>query len=82
MPQPKYKRSISAPEWLFALADKRQAMLRYENFSEYIQALLIADTHGVRPHQRLSFIVGPEQWRWARKTGTKKGTRSGKHSGK
>lgn len=37
------KRSVSAPEELFAQADARQQQLGYSKFSDYIQALIRAD---------------------------------------
>lgn len=46
------KRSISAPKDLFAKADARKALLGYSTFSDYIQALLHADTFGGGAHLR------------------------------
>lgn len=38
------KRSVSGPEELFKKADARAAELGYTKFSEYVQALIRADT--------------------------------------
>lgn len=48
------KRSVSAPEQLFALADARKAQLGYSTFSDYIQALMRADALGGGDHLRES----------------------------
>lgn len=48
------KRSISAPAVLFAKADARKEQLGYSTFSDYIQALLRADTLGGGDHLRES----------------------------
>lgn len=46
------KRSISAPDTLFAQADVRKAQLGYSTFSDYIQALIRADAVGGGAHLR------------------------------
>lgn len=46
------KRSISAPGSLFAKADVRKEQLGYSTFSDYIQALLRADSLGGGDHLR------------------------------
>jgi hypothetical protein len=51
------KRSISGPDYLFAMADKRCEELHYNKFSDYIQELIQADIAGRQPHQgRLSSV--------------------------
>lgn len=46
------KRSISAPAELFAQADERKRALGYPTFSDYIQALIRADTITAAAHYR------------------------------
>lgn len=46
------KRSVSAPAELFAQADQRKAQLGYSTFSDYIQALIRADTVAGGAHLR------------------------------
>lgn len=46
------KRSISAPRQLFASADARKEMLGYSTFSDYVQALMRADTISGGAHLR------------------------------
>lgn len=48
------KRSISAPAALFTKADARKEQLGYSTFSDYIQALLHADTLNGGDHLRES----------------------------
>lgn len=51
---PAEKRSISAPQELFARADARQAELQYSKFSDYIQALIVRDVQMGGDHIRHS----------------------------
>lgn len=48
------KRSVSAPATLFAAADARKEQLGYPTFSDYIQALIRADTISGGDHLRES----------------------------
>lgn len=47
------RRTISAPKNLIDRADQRQRDLDYPKFSDYIQALIYADAHGIEPHKRV-----------------------------